>query len=333
MNPPVPEKKTITLTCQVDSYRSGWTVVEFLAHRFHYHTADGWKERVADGRVRINGARVEPAARVTRDDAVQYTIEHAEPAVDGRYDVLYEDDDLLCVSKSGNIPVHACGVYITHTLIARLRDAYGPAVNLCHRLDRETSGVVVLAKNREANRVLAGAFARGDVHKEYVAVVVGEVARDAFVVDAAIGKVDMRAAYPDTYRRGKARDLATYLPKRVVVAKGGKTAETRFEVLARGGRYSTLRAIPAQGRTNQIRVHAAHAGYPIVGDKVYMLHGAARDELLHEGLTDAVRAALVAPRQLLHCARLAFTHPVTGQRRVVEAGMPGDMRPFCGDFF
>lgn len=320
------EKQQITLTCAVDAYRNGWTIVEFLAHRFKYHTADGWEDRVRRRWVRVNGEEVEPGHVVYKDDAVAYTIWHAEPDVDYRYDVLYEDDDILAVAKSGNIPVHACGVFITHTLIARLREDFGPGVNLCHRLDRETSGVVVLAKNKETNRVLARQFSEGQVEKEYLAVVYGRVSPRTLVIDAPIGKVDIRYQYPVEYEYGKENDLATYLPKRVVDIEKGKAACTRAEVVRAGDEFSVLRVVPEQGRTNQIRVHLAHAGHPIVGDKIYGLQGELRDELLREGLTDGVRAALVLDRHALHCERLRFAHPRTGSLVEVTAPVPDDMR-------
>lgn len=319
-------KKKITLTCSVDSYRSGWTLVDFLAHRFKYHTKEGWERRVQDNWVRVNGDEVTPAHVVQRDDAIDYTIWHAEPPVDDRYEVLHEDADMLVVSKSGNIPVHACGVFITHTLIARLKNDFGPGLNLAHRLDRETSGVVVLAKNKEANRALAGMFACGEVDKEYLAVVQGEPGEQSFIVDAPIGKIDIRYQYPVEYAYGKANDLATYLPKRAVDFEHGKSAQTACHVLHARDGLATLRVVPEQGRTNQIRVHLAHAGHPIVGDKIYALSGDIRDEMLRAGLTDRVRAALVADRHLLHCETLRFSHPVTARPISVHAPIPDDMR-------
>lgn len=322
------EKKQLTLTCTVDSYRSGWTVVEFLAHRFKYHTADGWDRRVREQWVKVNQAPVDPEHRVNKDDTIQYLIWHAEPAVDDAYDVLYEDEWLVVVGKSGNIPVHACGVYITHTLIARLKEDFDQKLNLAHRLDRETSGVVVLCKDRESNRRLAGMFARGEVEKSYLAVVYGEVPDDRFEVDAPIGKMDQRDRFPEQYEWGKAHNLATYLPKRRVDFDAGKAAQTVFEVDRRLDGFSVLRAVPATGRTNQIRVHLAHAGYPIVGDKIYALKGDLYDELLREGLTGRVREALVLDRHALHCTALRFEHPMTGRRVTVEAPLPRDLNTF-----
>jgi RluA family pseudouridine synthase len=322
------EKKELKLTCTVDSYRSGWTVVEFLSHRFKYHTASGWEKRVRDRKVRVNAAVVDPDHIVRRGDAVQYTIWHAEPEVDYSYDVLYEDDSLVAVSKSGNIPVHACGVFITHTLIARLKEDFGYKLNLAHRLDRETSGVVLLCKNRQSNRAVAEMFRLGKVDKSYLAVVYGRVTEDEFEVDAPIGRIDQRYQYPDEYAWSKANDLAAYLPKRRVDFENGKPARTIFEVKHRGGQYTVLRVIPVSGRTNQIRVHLSHAGYPIVGDKIYALEGDLAEEIRRKGLTPRVKEALVLERHALHCESLRFGHPVTGVNTFIEAPPPPDIRSF-----
>jgi 23S rRNA pseudouridine1911/1915/1917 synthase len=188
--------------------------------------------------------------------------------------------------------------------------------------------VVLLAKHKEANRALAGAFADGKVEKSYIAVVYGRVPQRAVVISAPIGKVDVRFQYPLEYEWGKQNDLATYLPKRVVDFENGKPARTRCETIRAGDTYSVLRVTPEQGRTNQIRVHLAHAGHPIVGDKIYALSGEARDELLREGLTPRVRAALVLDRHALHCASLRFSHPHSGELVEVTAVAPEDMQRF-----
>jgi 23S rRNA pseudouridine1911/1915/1917 synthase len=322
------EEKELTLTCTVDSYRSGWTITEFLAHRFKYHTAEGWTRRIRDRWVTVNESKVEPDHRVQKEDVIQYTIWHTEPEVDDSYEILYEDEWLVAVGKSGNIPVHACGVYITHTLIARVKEDYGCKLNLAHRLDRETSGAVVLCKDRESNRRMAGMFARGEVRKRYVAVVFGLVPEEGFEVDAPIGKMDQRNRYPAQYAHGKANNLATYLPKRAVDQENGKPAKTKFEVVRRGPDFTVLNAIPETGRTNQIRVHLAHAGFPIVGDKIYALQGEVRDEILRDGLTARVKDALVLDRHALHCASLRFTHPMTGEGISIEAPIPADLSPY-----
>ncbi len=286
---------------------------------------NAWEQRIRDRWVRVNGTVVAPGHRVDKDDSIAYTIWHAEPEVDDHYDVLYEDEWLLAVGKSGNIPVHSCGVYITHTLIARLKTDFGDGLNLAHRLDRETSGAVVLCKDRESNKRLAGMFSRGEVDKRYLAIVYGNVVEDRFEVDAPIGKMDQRDKFPKEYAFGKKHNIATYLPKRRVDTENGKAARTVFEVLSRNNGFSRLRVVPVTGRTNQIRVHLAHAGYPIVGDKIYALAGDLRDEILRQGLTERVREALVLDRHALHCESMSFKHPMTGEQLVVEAPIPADL--------
>jgi 23S rRNA pseudouridine1911/1915/1917 synthase len=315
------EEDKITLDCAVDSYRSGWTVVEFLSHRFKYHPPERWMHRVDDGRVTVNGARVRADHKVSQNDVVSYTIVHREPEVDLRYDVVYEDDDMMAVSKSGNLPVHACGVYIRNTLITHLRNRYGDHVSLGHRLDRETSGLVLLSKNVPAARELSGMFARGEVEKSYFAVVHGHVETDAFEVDAPIGKTeDVIPIVGDRETmRGRRSDLRVdfprLVPKRIVDFENGKPAQTRFEVLGRGPGYSVLDARPLSGRTNQIRVHLHHVGHPLLGDKVYRFASAG------DGVPELKRHAL-------HCRSLRFLHPVTAAPMVLTADVPDDLEQF-----
>jgi 23S rRNA pseudouridine1911/1915/1917 synthase len=195
--------------------------------------------------------------------------------------------------------------------------------------------VVMLAKHRAANRLLAGMFERGEVEKRYLAIVYGAVSADS-VIDAPIAKVDARYQYPVEYEFGKANDRATYLPKRIV-GEGGKDARTRVKVV--GVRQhadlelSTLHVTPEQGRTNQIRVHLSHIGHPIVGDKIYALSGSLRDEVLRDGMTERVRAALILDRHALHCEGLRFVHPLTSETLTIEAPVPEDLRALASGGF
>lgn len=319
--------RRITLQRVVDSYRSGWTVVDYLAHRFKYHSAERWRRRVCDGFVRVNDSRVAPTCVVSEGDVVSYTIDHDEPDVDFRYDVVYEDDDLLAVSKSGNLPVHACGVFIRNTLIATLKNRYGDHVNLAHRLDRETSGVVVLTKHRDAARAVSGMFARGEVEKFYLAICHGRIAEPDFEVDAPIGKteiaykLDHDRLYMRNIRSDLKDDLPNYVPKRRVDFERGKPARTRFSLVEVRGEFSVVEARPESGRTNQIRVHLQHIGHPLVGDKVYKLETASTP-----GFPDPSLG-----RHGLHCQMLAFQHPRTGVALRIRAALPEDMSTFLRD--
>ncbi len=296
------EKKKITLSCEVDNYRSGWSVVQFLSHRFKYHTADRWTQRVLDGFVRVNDADVTPDHVVKKDDTITYTFHHTEPDVDFKYDIVYEDEYLLAVSKSGNIPVHACGVYISNTLIGTLKNIHGDHLNLAHRLDRETSGLVLLSKDPKTARIMGRMFADSEVTKRYKAVVHGRVEQSVVDIDAPIGKtIEEITDRPDEEIDGDlAEDLPRYVPRRRVDFEKGKQAATRCEVEEYLGDFTLVKAFPVSGRTNQIRVHLDYIGHPIVGDKVYKPPGVESS------------GELIA-RHALHCAELGFTHPITGR--------------------
>jgi len=317
MSNPSPEPQRYELSCSVDPYRDGWALAEFLSHRFRYHPPELWRERLADGAVRVNGEVAGADTVVRKGDRIEYTIWHAEPAVDFRHEVLHEDGALLAVSKSGNLPVHAGGKFIRNTLIAHLRARYGDELRPAHRLDRETSGVVLLAKTREAARALEVQFRERRVGKEYVAVLRGRLEAD-LLVEGAIARRE--PAEPPYFR---------------VVEAGGKPAATRFRPLeagvAAGGDPVTLVAAePEGGRTNQIRVHAAHAGHPILGDKIYGVPPDLARRFVAEGEWPGLLVAAGAARHLLHCAVLTVEHPDTGAPLRIEAPPPADLRDARG---
>jgi len=199
-----------------------------------------------------------------------------------------------------------------------MKEKFGDNVNLAHRLDRETSGVVVLTRNRAAARAMSALFSNNEVEKCYVAVVHGIITADGFDIDAPIGKApDLVALSPARHMMtGVASELKADLPRLVpyrrVDFETGKAALTHFTVVQRGAAHTLLEVQPVSGRTNQIRVHLQHAGFPIIGDKIY-----------GDGERDA---AYDVPRQMLHCRLLRFTHPASGEPVTIEAPLPSDLR-------
>ena len=302
-----------TLSCLVDAYRSGWTLRAFLGHRFRYHPPAIWEERIEAGAVRVNGARANGDTIVAGGDRVAYSLVHAEPAVDFRLTVLHEDEDCLAVSKSGNLPVHAGGRYIRNTLIAHLRESHGDELRLAHRLDRETSGIVLLAKTRAAAVHFEREFHSGRVVKKYFAVLRGELAPEV-AVDAPIGRAPFEDPDPPRWR--------------VLEPPAGKPSRTLFRRLAISHAaphtYTLALALPESGRTNQIRIHAAHAGHPIVGDKIHAVPLELVRAYFRDGETPELLAAAGAPRHLLHAAELSIAHPRDGRALELSAPLPAD---------
>ncbi|HRT76435.1 MAG TPA: RluA family pseudouridine synthase [Spirochaetota bacterium] len=316
----MPEKTT--LSSRITSNDDGISLVDFLCSRFKYHDRDRWTGIILEGSVTVNGAAAKPERVLKKNDVVSYAVELREPPVDTGITILHEEDSFLVAGKPGNLPSHADGNFIKNTFIYILRRRMGDAgyngpVKLVHRLDRETSGIMVVGKTDSAHRVLVKQFEEGTVEKEYRAVVRGTVADDAFEVGGAIG--------PDG---GSAVSI-----RRKVVPEGtpgSRPAFTRFEVIERYAGATLLRCLPATGRTNQIRVHLDHAGHPLAGDKLY----GRSDEQFLEFVRRARRGIfeplpwMEAPRHLLHAYRLGFRHPVTGERVSFECPMPDDMKLF-----
>jgi 23S rRNA pseudouridine1911/1915/1917 synthase len=228
--------------------------------------------------------------------------------------ILHEDADLIVIDKPAGLVVHPAPGNLDGTLVNALLAHAGEDLTgiggekrpgIVHRLDKDTSGVMVAAKTDRAHRALSEAFAARDLDRAYLALAWGLPAPTSGEVVATIGR------HPGDRKR------------MAVVDRGGKTATTRYAVQrAWGAAVSLVECRLLTGRTHQIRVHLAHLGHPIVGDPVYLRRTPAAARLLPE----PARGALLAfPRQALHAATLGFNHPVTGRALSFASPLPADM--------
>ena len=227
--------------------------------------------------------------------------------------VLYEDEHLLVLDKPAGLVVHPAPGNLDGTLVNALLahagedlPVIGGAVRpgIVHRLDKDTSGVMVVAKTDRAHQALSEAFASRDLERAYLALVWGVPAQAAFRIEAPIGRHPVDR-------------------KRMAVVPKGKPAATKVRLLrAHGAAAALVECRLETGRTHQIRVHLSHAGHPLVGDPLYLR----RRPASARGLEPALEAALSGlPRQALHAAVLGFTHPVTGRALRFETPPPADL--------
>ena len=274
---------------------------------------------VEEGRVQINGSPVRSGRKVKAGDKVAIRLPEARPsgilAEAIPLTILYEDASLLVIDKPAGMVVHPAAGHAVGTLVNALlhhcRDLSGIGgvlrPGIVHRLDKETSGLLVVAKSDEAHWGLAEQFKRHEVKKTYQALVYGDPKTDGGRIEAAVGR------HPTDRKRMSTK------------GSRGRSAVTIWRIRERYGVAALLEVDIETGRTHQIRVHLTDLGHPIVGDRVY--GGAGRIRTVGD---PAARARMkVLDRQALHAWHLAFTHPVTGEKMQFSAPLPEDMAVLC----
>ena len=303
--------------------QGGRRLDHFLKEVLFWRSRTSIRRLIEKGAVLVGeGRKARPSLKVRTGQVITILLPPPPPAELPReplpqVPVLYEDESLLVVDKPAGLAVHPSGKRVGGTLIGILHARYpagpdgeGPLPRLCHRLDKETSGVLLVSKEERARHLLGRQFEERRVKKTYLALVEGVPDRKEGIVDLPLAPDPRSAVRLKMEARRDGR---------------GRPALTRYEVLRRGRRFALLEVRPATGRQHQIRVHLAALGHPIVGDKIY---GPDERIFLHalEGrLTEEERERLVLPRHALHAWKLAFRHPFRRDEMEVEAPLPEDM--------
>jgi 23S rRNA pseudouridine1911/1915/1917 synthase len=274
---------------------------QFLAKRLPEHSRSRLQQLIRSGFVRLNEQTTRPRQIVQGGDKISL-IEPPPEKIETRpepipLDVLFEDDDLIVINKPAGLTIHPGAGHREHTLVNALLShcttlsgiAGKERPGIVHRLDKETSGCVVVAKNDIAHRELSKQFAARTVEKIYLAVVAGKLRKPIGVIEEKIGR------HP------------VHRQRMSVASKRGRPAKTEYRVIRSSDQGSLVECRLHSGRTHQIRVHLHHVGHPVLGDKLY-----------------APRFAKGFPRQMLHAWKLGFRHPRTGDWKIFEAPLPED---------
>jgi 23S rRNA pseudouridine1911/1915/1917 synthase len=257
-----------------------------------------------------DGRRRRPSERVREGEVVLLVrARFEEPETPTSFEVLHEDEAMLVVDKPAGLPVHPSASYHRNTLTFLLRERYPVSTpHLAHRLDRETSGVLVCARTLADERALKKAFERRQVEKTYLALVRGCMAEEQGEIDLPLGRPDEG------------------LHLLMEVREDGAPSRTGYRVLARAPDHTLVSLRPLTGRQHQLRVHLAALGHPIVGDKLYGPEGAqAFLEYIDQGMTPELEARLGHDRQALHAHRLVVRHPRAGRDIELSAPLAPDL--------
>ena len=308
----------ISLRIEVPRECDGWRLDHFLKRRIGRLSRTRIQNIIATQVTLPDGRRPRSSASVRAGQIIHLDRPAPiEPDVPRHFEVLYQDADVLALDKPAGLPMHPTAKFYRNTLTTLLRERYPEeALQIAHRIDRETSGVLLVARTASAASWLKRAFARRAVDKSYLALVKGQPP-DEGVIDQPIKLLDT----PSHVMMGPAAD--------------GLKAVTRFRVVQRYAGHALCAAHPETGRQHQIRVHLAGIGHPIVGDKIY---GAgeryfmrACDEEASEGrISDELLALFDGlPRHALHAHRLTFPHPRTRAPMTIESPLSADLTAYA----
>jgi len=286
--------------------KSGIRLDKFVVEKCPELSRTHAQKLIGDGYITVNGHVAKASLKLNAGDRVDIVIPPTPPSPLSPeaipLNIIYEDDDLLVVDKPAGLAVHPAPGHPGHTLInailshfphlADIGDSLRPGV--VHRLDKDTSGVMLVAKNRAAQANLINQFKSRSIMKAYLALIKGRLTPERGIIEAAIGR--------DPRNR-----------KRMAVVTLGREARTEYQVIKYTGNYTLLEVMPETGRTHQIRVHLSAIGYPVVGDLMY-----------------GVRSPHLS-RQFLHACRLGFKLPSTGEYVEFKSELPPDLEQALRD--
>jgi len=310
------EPEAETFTFNVAAEEAGERLDTFLAARVASLSRSALKRLVDDGDVLVNGRVVKPSYKLRGGEEIEVETPPPPPLEltpeDIPLDIVHEDEDIVVVNKPAGMVVHpAAGVpsgTLANALVhhfQKLPTRAGEArPGIVHRLDRDTSGLIVVAKTAQAHEHLSEQFRAREVHKSYLALVHGRV-------EGERGRIEEPLARDPRHRT------------RMAVRRGGRAALSLWRVRRRYGRFTLLDVEIKTGRTHQIRVHAAWMKHPVVGDETY---NDGRDRSMSDPVLRARIRAI--GRQFLHAERLAFAHPRTDERPLFTAPLPPELSTF-----
>jgi 23S rRNA pseudouridine1911/1915/1917 synthase len=295
-----------------------------LVKKFPDYSRSLFQKLIKDGLILVNHRETKQSYRLKRGDTILVKLpEVIKPQAIPTsipLDIIYEDEWLVAINKPAGLVVHPSSGHLTDTLINALVARYGGNLpqkrgdiirpGIVHRIDKDTSGIVIAARTQQALSNLSKQFQSREVEKEYIAIVVGDVKLDSDVIEKSLS-----------------RHKKTPLKMAVVKKDVGKVARTYYEVVKRFGRFTLLKVRPITGKMHQIRVHLSAIGHPCAGDSVYGAKSPVMLSDINRNITGE-RDKIIISHQALHAHRIKVLHPVKKTSLEFIAPLPDDMREF-----
>jgi 23S rRNA pseudouridine1911/1915/1917 synthase len=322
-----PNTNTYSVVYDVSESHHGTRLDSFLKEKYRKRSREKLKDAIESGSIQVirnqgnhvSLGKLKASSTLILGDQVKVISRRTpEPEVNMEYSIIHEDEHLIIIDKPANLPVHPAGKYFYNSLLTDLR-MKNMNYYLVHRIDKETSGILVMSKTEIACAPLVEQFSSRKVKKTYLAIVKGKIS-ERLVIDTPMG-----------------RDLNSYLGLKMTTYERGQGQEaiTEVEPLShhrnKNGDFTLVKCFPKTGRQHQIRVHLASVDHPIVGDKLYGLPESEALKYYERQFVSAeAQARLLLPRHALHAHQIKFEHPITGKPLSFESKLPKQLSEFLG---
>ena len=315
-------KSSVIRKCKVEENIESIRLDRYLGNRFSYYTRSKWQKLIGQGLVLVNGKRIKYTREIKKGDEIIYhLIGLKEPDIDKNIQIIYDDGDLIIVNKPANLPVIPSGKYYYNTLHTIMKENLNCNLNMLNRIDRETSGCVVMSRGHElASKFCAMHSKNNKIKKTYIAIVENaKNIEENFTVEGYMEEIGN-----PFYRRyqilHKIKEIEKYSKNENL-----KYSKTKFKTIKKIGDYAIVMARLYTGRMHQIRVHLHSLGLYMVGDKIYGKYG---PEVFNSFIKKSVIPKDFFVRQALHSYKLEFNHPITNKLIKIKAPLPNDLKEF-----